>query len=132
MPVLIFHIRATVDGTCHTLCHLSVADRVTPPTPRVVVDDLSFNDHVDWPRGRYTWRSHLHFYRELHCCHPKNVCHCCCHRGYYRYGGERSATSIIGSGPLRAVCLLLMYCWCWPCIVVLLLLICLSYNIDDE
>ena len=29
-------IRAcTVDGVSHTLCHLSVADQVTPPPPRV-------------------------------------------------------------------------------------------------
>ena len=119
-----YRMHMSHNDTCHT-CHMSyflcvlspsVADQTTP-CPRVSMEHP--------PRCRYveqhdTWRDHLHCYQQLHCCHPKNLCHFCCHRGYYSFGLPREYWSIAGSGPLRVVAVLLMYFLCWPCCLVLL------------
>ena len=51
-----------------------------------------------------------HYYTNHHRCHPKNVCHACCH-------AEVDAYLPCGKGPLLAMCITLVW------IIVLLLLI---------
>ena len=117
-------------GTCHTLSVLClcVADQTTPSIPPRV-------SHVDQiPRdGHYTWRDHLHFYQQLHWCHPINVWHCCCHRGYDSFGFRNEWYSISGAGPLRAIALILCYCLIGLCCLpVVCFVACIFLCIDDS
>ena len=72
----------------------------------------------DYMSNPHWWR-----YRDKHCCHPKNTWHYCCHRetywnNYVTYGSEENSRSWYnprGTGFLRCLLLVLMWCLCWPC-----------------
>ena len=56
---------------------------------------------------------HTHYYRSLHLCHPKNVCHYCCYSDgeHWVYPNRK--------GPLRAAGVVIMWIlliiFCCPC-----------------
>lgn len=64
-------------------------------------------------RPSYLSRSIWHKYEDRHRCHPKNVCHGCCHRPEewtgYRVVYKHKWYDCRGSGPLRVLGLLLFY-----------------------
>jgi hypothetical protein len=90
-------------------------------------------DHV---QDRSSWVTHLHYYRELHWCHPKNTCHCCFHRGYDEFDMERELYDCRGTGPCCCFCLTLMYCllclFCCPCLFVVLGICCAVACADES
>ena len=119
------------------------ADNVTTPVQEInyLYDVNDFNAYNVNTRPLERWSTHVHYYRDLHCCHPKNTWHFCCHRGYHSYGSRRKWYSIQGSGICRALCMLLFYClvvvccpFIWPCCLIYLCYICLllcTYDDDD-
>ena len=70
---------------------------------------FEYNQYIP-PSPQYAYGSDWHYYTNHHRCHPKNVCHACCHADGDFYLPCRK-------GPLLAMCIILVW------IIVLLLLI---------
>jgi hypothetical protein len=118
------------------------ADDEIAPRDILGYQDYTHNAASD-TRSLHRWSTHLHYHQDLHCCHPRNTWHCCCHRGYkqrfYSAGSySREWYDIRGVGPCRGICLLLFYCValvfcaCWmPCLGVCLCILCAAQEDDD-
>lgn len=95
------------------------------------------------PTPIYMNNSHWWRYRDKSCCHPKNICHCCCYRETYwtgyREAYEHKWYNCQGTGFCRCLLLVLMWLLIWPCVGVgfciagcfLLCFFCCCYEDDD-
>lgn len=121
------------------------AGRISP-TGSLTYNRYDSDNSYGWGRvAEPTYMSNPHWwrYRDKNCCHPKNTCHFCFYRDTY-WTGYREANShkwynCKGTGFLR--CLLLIWMWCliWPCACVglciwgcfMLCFFCCCYEDDD-